>query len=339
MKKKIKALLFLLAFCLLLTGCRKEAEEKSEEPTALPEATVEASVATAVPVVTEVPATPEPTKEPVKAEILYEGEEATSLSFQTSTVFQLTGTASDGSTGGIWTSSDASAASVDENGVVTCWKAGQPKITYSLGDASATCSLNITEPTVQICFGGVEKTDISLSSLWGYTIQLEAKVNPAGSEVSWSSDNPSVVSVSETGLVTGLSRGTANVSCKCGTAKANCIIRIIDDPPTYLAAQADPADTTPRIVITYAGVPVNNDITIIVGQAVDMGYTLYNIDPAANVTWSVEDYGFASVDANGVIVGLKTTWGIAANRNYTRLVVTCGEYQGSCYVFIKDNKT
>ena len=102
-------------------------------------------------------------------EIFYENKAVTELSFQTSTVIRLQAVASDGSTGGIWTSSDASSASVDENGIVTCWKVGNPKITYTIGDASASLSLTVTEPTIKICYGGVEKTDISLSGQWGYT--------------------------------------------------------------------------------------------------------------------------------------------------------------------------
>ena len=217
------------ALCFSLTGCgisdffKNKDNKTQDDPNVSPSAasTTTPEAATPVP---EVSATPEATKEPVKVEIFYENKAVTELSFQTSTVIRLQAVASDGSTGGIWTSSDASSASVDENGIVTCWKVGNPKITYTIGDASASLSLTVTEPTIKICYGGVEKTDISLSGQWGYEIQLTAAVTPEGSEVTWSSEDPAIATVSETGLVTGKKMGYTNIVCKSGTAKAVCII-------------------------------------------------------------------------------------------------------------------
>ena len=171
------------ALCFSLTGCgisdffKNKDNKTQDDPNASPSAasTATPEAATHVP---EASATPEATKVPVKVEIFYENKAVTELSFQTSTVIRLQAVASDGSTGGIWTSSDASSASVDENGIVTCWKVGNPKITYTIGDASASLSLTVTEPTIKICYGGVEKTDISLSGQWGYEIQLTAAVTP-----------------------------------------------------------------------------------------------------------------------------------------------------------------
>ena len=209
------------ALCFSLTGCgisdffKNKDNKTQDDPNASPSAasTTTPEAATPVP---EVSATPEATKEPVKVEIFYENKAVTELSFQTSTVIRLQAVASDGSTGGIWTSSDASSASVDENGIVTCWKVGNPKITYTIGDASASLSLTVTEPTIKICYGDVEKTDISLSGQWGYEIQLTAAVTPEGSEVTWSSEDPAIATVSETGLVTGKKMGYTNIVCKSG---------------------------------------------------------------------------------------------------------------------------
>ena len=355
-----------LALCVFSAGCGERGKtEAAGDPTAAatpepvtelpgdessapaasgaPDASGAGGAATPAPPVDAAPdaaePTPEPTpeasREPITVELQYNGNPITAMSFMTSSVFQLEAVASDGSIGGTWTSSDASSASVDANGVVTCWKAGTPKITYTLNDASASCTLTITEPTVAIYFGGAPKNDITLNSIWGYTIQLVSVVNPLGSEVTWSSDDTAVASVSDNGFVTAHKMGTAVISCKCGTATAICYIRVTDNPPAYLAPTPDPNDGTPRIVITYAGV-ANSDFTMTVGQALDMDYALFNIDPAtAQVTWSVLDPAYATVDANGVIVAKKSTWGIAPLRNYTVLKVTCGNYSYESYVFIK----
>ena len=342
-------LIMMTALCLLMTGCSRENKEAS--PT--PEPVTDTAVSTpqpvmstdAVSVLPEVSsaeptaaATPEitPVPEPVTVRLYLEGQEVTSLSFMTSSVFQLQAVTSNGSGGGTWTSSDASSASVDENGVVTCWKVGTPRITYTLGEISASCDLTITEPKVAIYFAGQVKTDITLNNTWGFEIQLVSVVSPEGSAVTWSSDDTSVASVNETGKVVAHKMGSALIHCKCGTADASCWIRVTEVPPAHLAATPDPSDSTPRIVITYVGVP-KPDMMMAVGDTLSMGYTLYNIDySTAKVTWTVSDPAYASVDKNGVLVAIKPTFNAFPGRNYITLTATCGSCQYETAVFIKE---
>ncbi|MBR6114218.1 MAG: Ig-like domain-containing protein [Oscillospiraceae bacterium] len=339
--RSLFVLMLALALCLSITACGGKKETEQTPDASAPPQPVTSSDSTAiVPELTTsvpAPATPETTatpSPPVSVSLRYEGQEVTTLGFMTSTVFQLQAVTSNGTSGGTWTSSDASSASVDENGVVTCWKAGKPTITYTIGDASASCALTITEPTVGIFFAGVAKTDIVLSSVWGYEIQFYSVVSPEGSPVTWSSDDSSVASVSDNGLVIAHKMGTTNINCKCGTAKATCIVRVLDNPPTYLTATPDPADNTPRIVITYLGVP-NTDLTMTVGDTLNMSYLLYNIDPGAKVTWTISDPSYASVNENGFLTALKSTFGPIPGRNYTILTATCGNYSCEAMVFIK----
>ena len=332
MKRKISAkavLALYLALCLVLAGCGKNQEtEEGQQPETEASASPSAS-----PSATPQP-TPTPSPEPVTVTIQENGTEVDALSCMTSEVFQLQAVSSDGSTGGEWSSSNSETATVDVNGVVTCIKAGSVKITYTLGTATATCSLTITEPTVKILFGGAAKSDITLNSLWGFEIQLTAQVTPEDAAYEWTVDNPTIVSVSETGLVTALKAGTTTVHCKCGTAKASCVIRITENPPqaqggtTTATATPDPNDTTPRVVITFWGEP-STDFTVRVGASVDMDYKLYNISGDQSVTWSIEDPEYATVDANGVVTGVKETTGEVT---YTKLICTCGDVTGEAVV-------
>ena len=348
-------------FCLLLVvaavctfGACTNKDEKSEDnlktnTTPVPEITPEPAVAdmTAVPA-TQVPAethaapTAEPTPEataapaePITVKLYYNNAEVSELSFQTSTVFQLQSVASDGTIGGSWTSSDASIASVDLYGVVTCYKPGSAKITYTQGDATASCTLNITEPTVRIFFAGAEKNDITLKSAWGFEIDLKAVVTPDGSPVTWTSDDATVATVDENGHVSAKRMGTTTVHAKCGTADARCIVRVTENPPTYVAPTPDIDDGTPRLVIAYWGV-ANPDFTISVGQEVQMGYILYNVEGNPTVTWSIEDPNFASVDNTGKVTGLRPTKERSAYEPYTKLIATCGDLRCECIVRVKE---
>ena len=344
--KTLRAICLLLSvvLCMALTACGEKTNQPAEavvaetpvpaNPAAMdPQTGTDAPETTSAPAETPVP-TPEVTAAPVSVELQYDGAAVTALSFQTATVFQLHAATSDGSSGGTWTSSDASVASVDENGVVTCWKAGSPRITYTQGNASASVTLTITEPTVRIFYAGAEKNDITINGMWGWEIDLDAVVSPEGTPVTWTSDDSTVASVSETGLVTGRRMGTTTIRAKCGTAEASCIIRITANPPAYVAATPDADDGTPRIVIVFWGVP-NTDFTLTVGTKVQMNYILYNVEGDPGVTWSIEDPTYASVDAHGVVTGLKPTSQKDPLHPYTKLIATCGDLRCECVVRVK----
>ena len=349
--RSLFVLLLTLSLALSFAGCAKDKKTPTDSDSpadpvtaaSTPQPVISSESASILPEVPTAPPTAEatpavtPTPEPITVKLQYEGQDAAALAFMTSSVFQLQAVTSNGSSGGTWTSSDASSASVDENGVVTCWKAGSPKITYTQGEASASCTLTITEPRVAIYFAGQPKTDITLNSIWGFEIQLVAAVSPEGSAVTWSSDDTSIASVDANGKVTAHKMGSTQVHAKCGTADSGCWIRVMENPPQYLAATPDPSDNTPCIVITYAGV-ANPDLTMTVGSSLAMGYTLYNIDPStAKVTWTISDPAYASVDKNGVLVAIKPTFNAFPGRNYVTLTATCGNVKYETAVFIKQD--
>ena len=352
MKRKVfffRILLPILLLCLLMSGCGKEEKadtastpEPVSDIAATPAPVISVADASAVPEIPTAEPTAEPTPEitpvpaPVTVRLFCEGQEVTKLSFMTSSVFQLQAVTDNGTGGGAWTSSGASSASVDDNGVVTCWKPGSPRITYTIGDISASCDLTITEPRVAIYFGGQVKTDITLNNTWGFEIQLVGVVTPEGSAVTWSSDDSSVASVTDTGFVVAHKMGSALIHCRCGTADSGCWVRVTEQPPAQLQATPDPSDTTPRIVITYVGV-AKPDMMMAVGDTLAMGYTLYNIDySTAKVTWTVSDPAYASVDKNGVLTAIKPTFNVFPGRNYITLTAKCGNAKYETAVFIKE---
>jgi len=342
-KRSVRSMIVLvlaLAMCFVLTACKdkdKEAETPVEAPvetTAAPEA-----AATATPAPTPSPSpTPTPTPVPVTAAIQKDGADVTTAEAMAGTVFQLTATVSDGSTGGSWSSSDESIISVDANGVVSCWKKGSATITYTLGEVSASCAVTVSEPVLKILYGGAVKSDITLNGLWGYTIQLQASVTPADAQYTWSVDDETIATVDETGLVTALKAGTTSVRLKSGTVSTTCVVRIIGTPPGAVqepvAATPDPNDTTPRLVITFWGSP-NADFTVNVGASVDMDYVLYNVEGSPEVTWTIADPEFAAVDANGVVTGIKSTKEGRPEKPYTILTATCGDLK--CETVVRVN--
>ena len=114
-----------------------------------------------------------------------------------------------------WKSNKTAVATVSSKGVVTAVAEGTADITATTSDGnySAICKVTVEKDSVT----GVTITPAGPETLpVGKTRQLEAKVTYAhGSErtqsVTWSTNNPAVATVSDQGLVTAVSAGTAEI--------------------------------------------------------------------------------------------------------------------------------
>ena len=68
------------------------------------------------------------------------------------------------------------------------------------------------------------------------TQQLTATTTPTGGEVTWSSSNTSVATVSETGLVTAVGYGNATITATSGSVSATCSVAIAQATVTSISA-------------------------------------------------------------------------------------------------------
>ena len=130
----------------------------------------------------------------------------------------------------IWTSSNASIAVV-ENGIITAYKAGTAIITATSDDAGKTakCEVNVIKKTHPVISVELNKYAVELTE--GEEVTLIATVNPdnaTNKNVTWSSTNPSVASVSD-GNVKALREGntTIMVWTQDGGKIATCELNVI----------------------------------------------------------------------------------------------------------------
>jgi len=175
-------------------------------------------------------------------------------------------------TGGTWTSSHPTIASINNDGLVTAIAQGQATFRFRL--TSTGCLSEATDPiTVNgkpavsvlgpnaICAGGTT----TLSPSTGGT---------------WASNHPSIAEVTATGLVTGLSTGAATF--------------------TFTATNGCPSDATEPINVTPAPIAtITGDDVICVG-----GTT--TLSPSSGGTWASSNNSIATVTNTGIVTGLGT---------------------------------
>ena len=133
-----------------------------------------------------------------------------------------------------WSSSNSYIATVDENtGVVTGVSAGTATITARTVDGGYTASATITVNTVPVTGVSLNASSATLTILDGNaeTRQLTATIAPSNAtnkNVTWTSSNTSVATVSNTGLVTAVGKGTATITVRTadGGYEATCQVRV-----------------------------------------------------------------------------------------------------------------
>lgn len=107
----------------------------------------------------------------------------------------------------VWSSSDGSVASVDEEGVVSGKSKGEAVITVTAVDGgyTAECRVRVYQPVTEL---RMDNRSVTVNT--GDDIQLTATILPYDADnksIVWSSDNPDVADVNGKGVVTGVKAG------------------------------------------------------------------------------------------------------------------------------------
>jgi uncharacterized protein YjdB len=186
-----------------------------------------------------------------------------------------------------WTSSDTSVASVSADGTVEVLKLGTSTITVTTVDGGKTDSCLVTgidpiHPT------GVSVAPETATVKVGSTQQLAATVSPSDAtnkSVSWSSNYPAIASVNSSGLVYGLSIGTAVITATT-----------VDGSFTDTSAV-----TVPEIAVS--GVSLNKTTAeILVGSTTQLTATVAPPDATSKaVEWTSDNEAVATVSSAGLV--------------------------------------
>ena len=190
-----------------------------------------------------------------------------------------------------WSSSDTSVATVDpDSGLITAVSKGTADIIATAKDGSgafAKCTLVVNKLVSSIAF-----TPASYSVYNGKTVALSATVLPetaSNKNLSWQSSNTAIATVSATGVVTGLTKGTVTITA---TAK--------DGSGISGTCEVEVKQYVTSLSLDKTSVTLNE------GQTTTISVSAVAPDNAndKSVSWSSGDPSVATVDQSGVVTGV-----------------------------------
>jgi uncharacterized protein YjdB len=194
-----------------------------------------------------------------------------------------------------WSSSAPLTASVIANGAtasVTGILPGSATITASAEGKSGSATISVALVIVPVATVTVAPTNPSIVS--GATVQLTATTKDilggtlTGRTVGWSSDNPTVASVSGTGLVTGGIAGSATITATSEGKTGTSSVTVTAAPVATVALAPLTATIAPGATQTFTPTLKDANGNTLTGRA---------------VVWQSSNTGVATVNGSGVVTG------------------------------------
>src|SRR6059036_3297003 len=190
-----------------------------------------------------------------------------------------------------WSSSNTAVATVSSSGLVSGVTPGSATITAASEGKSGTSTITVTPVPV----ASVEVTPATASVQAGQTVQLTATPRDAGGTplsgrtVTWSSSNTAVATVSNSGLVSGVTPGSATITATSEGKSGTSSVTVTNVPVATV-------DVTPPSASVQAG------------QTVQLTATPKDANGAPlsgrTVTWSSSNTAVAAVNNSGLVSGV-----------------------------------
>jgi uncharacterized protein YjdB len=215
-----------------------------------------------------------------------------------------------------WSSSDALVATVTSQGVVTAVSPGSALITAAVDGKSASVGVIVTaRPASAVILSPGQITIFS-----GQSLQLGALVTDdrgqvlTGRTITFRSSNPLIATVSNVGVVTGLTAGTVTITASSEGASGTATITVTPEPIASLAV-------SPATATLWVGQPLQ--LSIIARSATGQSLSL----TGRSVSWSTSTPSITSVGNGGLVTALAPGTGI--------VVVTVDGRQASATLTVK----
>ncbi len=167
-----------------------------------------------------------------------------------------------------WRSSNTNVARVDNNGLVTSVGWGSCTITayYDNGngnEVTASCNVSVAEIVPNVTSIAISPSSLSFNA--PNSTQLTATTSPESDNVTWSSSNTNVATISASGLVTSVGYGT----CVITATATNGTTQTCNVSVNYHKVSA----TINNVAVTSGGNPISNGDSVLHGSQLSLVFT------------------------------------------------------------------
>lgn len=210
----------------------------------------------------------------------------------------------------IWATSNNDVVSVDSNGKITGISPGKAVITATTEDQKYTSSCNVT---VVISISSLTLDQTELNMIKGTQTALTATINPPDTTekptMEWTSSNPVVATVDDSGVITAVEGGVTTITAKAGSHVAECKV---------------------TVTVPATGIAVNKSaITLAMGKDEALTATVFPEDTSDKaVQWTSSDESVATVDSFGKVVAISPGTAIVTATSHD------GGFTASCTVTV-----
>ncbi len=206
-----------------------------------------------------------------------------------------------------WSSSDRAVVTVNTVGEVIAVGAGEAVITAKCGDATAECSVTVTEVFAE----SIEVSEHSLDLNAGETAALTVSILPENTynkKVKWSTSDSTVATVSSEGVVSAVGGGSAVITATCGKVSDECNVTVTEVYAKSIVLSEEQLNLPLGRSATLTGTVMPEDT--------------YN----KTIVWTSSNEQVATVSSAGVVSS--TGVGTAV------IKATCGEAVAECQVTV-----
>ena len=236
----------------------------------------------------------------------------------------------------IWSSDDRDIAMVDATGLVKAIDEGVAIITASIGKLTATCKLTVAREIIEVT--SVEITpEGPITITEGEELQLTATVAPENAtnkEVTWSSSDKTIATVSETGLVTAIAAGEATITASAGTMSASVEVTIEN---VYVAVTDIITNVEGDMLKLHWGETFQLELSVVpenaTEQTIDYSFLRYNND--LEEFYFVKESEYLTVSEDGLITVFECNENLAVGE---MIVMSAGDYTEELPILISPNE-
>ena len=197
----------------------------------------------------------------------------------------------------VWSSSNATVASVSSGGLVTAIRAGTATITGVSEGRSDGISLTVTAPPpIPVASVTVTLSDATVQV--GETVTAAAVTRSAagttltGRTITWTSSNAAVATVSSTGVVTALAAGSASIVATSENRSGSATLTVSAPPPAPVAS----------VTVTLA------DASLVQGETTQASAVPRAANGTAltgrSITWTSSAPSVATVSSSGLVTAV-----------------------------------